>query len=381
MKTIGCANNEPGGNLNFITQKTHKTGRREFLRNSILSVGALSTVPVFDPFGGLFRESNPVVSIVRIVDDHVDLAVEKAIDLVGGINSITKGMHKIMLKPNLVADDPNSTTKPVVIKTLAKLMQSAGKEVMIGEGSAAAGGINADNDGVYFTRKPELLDKLQQQVFDKLGYTDMAKELNIPLINLHTGDMVEVDVPNAHIFKKLTIHKSLSEIDLLCSVPMMKTHALATVTLGMKNLIGLYPGSAYCSVRSCVHEMAENAGSQGVAFEILDMVKANKLGLTVIDGSMAMEGNGPSNGPLVKMDIIIAGTNSLATDMVGAAVMGFQPDEVPTFELAHKSGMKPFSLDEIEIRGEKIETVMRKFVRPNVVPFHDIKSWFGAKEV
>lgn len=357
------------------------SGRREFLWNSILSVGALSTVPVYDPFGELFNEAKPVVSIVKIESDSVETAVEKAIELLGGIKNITRNMHKIMLKPNLVADDPNSTTKPVVIKTLAKLMQSAGKEVLIGEGSAAAGGINADNEGVYFTRKPELLDKLQQQVFDRLGYSEMAKELNIPLINLHTGEMVEVEVPHAHLFKKLTIHKSLKEIDLLCSVPMMKTHALATVTLGMKNLIGLYPGSVYCSVRSCMHEMAENAGSPGVAFEILDMVKANKLGLTVIDGSMAMEGNGPSNGPLVKMDVIIAGTNSLATDMVGAAVMGFQPDEVPTFNLAHKSGMKPFRLEEIEIRGEKIENVMRKFDRPQVVPYHDIKSWFGAKEV
>lgn len=357
------------------------TGRREFLRTSILSVGALSAVPVYDPFGELFNDAKPVVSIVKIVNDRVDIAVEKAIELLGGIKNVTHNMNKIMLKPNLVADDPNSTTKPVVIKTLAKLMQAAGKDVLIGEGSAAAGGINADNEGVYFTRKPELLDKLQQQVFDRLGYSEMAKELNIPLINLHTGEMVEVEVPHAHLFKKLTIHKSLSEIDMLCSVPMMKTHALATVTLGMKNLIGLYPGSVYCSVRSCMHEMAENAGSPGVAFEILDMVKANKLGLTVIDGSMAMEGNGPSNGPLVKMDVIIAGTNSLATDMVGTAVMGFQPDEVPTFKLAHKSGMKPFLLDDIEIRGEKIESVMRKFVKPQVIPYHDIKSWFGAKEV
>lgn len=357
------------------------SGRREFLRNSILSVGALSAVPVYDRLGELFKDPKPVVSIVKIAGDRVDLAVEKAIELLGGIKNVTRNMHRIMLKPNLVADDPNCTTKPVVIKTLAKLMQAAGKEVVIGEGSAAAGGINADNDGVYYTRKSELLDKLQQQVFDRLGYTEMARELNIPLINLHNGDMVEVEVPGAHVFKKLTIHQSLSEIDLLCSVPMMKTHALATVTLGMKNLIGLYPGSVYCSVRSCMHEMAENAGSPGIAFEILDMVKANKLGLTVIDGSMAMEGNGPSNGPLVKMDVIIAGTNSLATDMVGAAVMGFQSDEVPAFKLAHKSGMTPFLLDDIEIRGEKIETVKRNFVKPQVVPYHDIKSWFGAKEV
>jgi uncharacterized protein (DUF362 family) len=359
----------------------HSSSRREFLRKSLLSMGTLSVLPVIDPFGDLFRDPKPVVSIVKIVDDRVDVAVETAIELLGGINKVTKGMHKIMLKPNLVFDDPNCTTKPAIIKSLARLMKEAGKEVMIGEGSAAAAGINADQNGTYFTRKPELLNKLQQQVFDKLGYTELAKELDIPLINLHTGEMVEVDVPDAHFFKKLTIHKSLKDIDMLCSVPMMKTHVLATVTLGMKNLIGLYPGSAYCSVRSCIHSMADDGGSPGVAYEILDMVKANKLGLTVIDGSMAMEGDGPSGAPLVKMNVIIAGTNSLATDMVGASVMGFAAHEVPTFDLAHNSGMKPFSVDEIEIRGEKIENVMRKFVRPKIVPFHDIRSWWGAKEV
>ena len=355
--------------------------RREFLKKGMISLGALAVKPVFDPYNQLFTAANPVVSIVKIQDDRIDYAVEKAIDLLGGIGEVTRKKYKIMLKPNLVADDPNCTTKPVVVRTLANLMKKAGKDVCIGEGSAAAAGINADQNGMYFTRKADLLDRMQQQVFDKLGYSDLARELDIPLINLHTGELVDVEINNAHYFKRLTIHKSLQDIDLLCSVPMMKTHALATVTLGMKNVIGLYPGTAYCSVRSCVHEQAEQGGSTGVAFEILDMMKANKLGLTVIDGSMAMEGQGPSWGQLVKMNLIIAGTNPLATDIVGAAIMGIDAGEVPAFSLAQKSGMEPASLDQIEIRGEKIENVRRIFVRANVVPFNSIKNWFGAKEI
>jgi uncharacterized protein (DUF362 family) len=355
--------------------------RREFLKKGMVTMGALAAVPLIDPFEELFRAPKQVVSIVKIKDDRIDYAVEQAVDLLGGISDVTRRYQKIMLKPNLVFDDAKSTTKPVVVKTLAQLMKDAGKEVCIGEGSAAAAGINTDTGGVYFTRNPELLDKMQQQVFDKLGYTALAGELGIPLINLHTGEMVEVEVPDAHYFKKLTIHHSLRDIDMLCSVPMMKTHALATVTLGLKNVIGLYPGSAYCSVRSCVHSEAEMAGSTGVAFEILDMVKANKLGLTVIDGSMAMEGEGPSNGKLVKMDLIIAGTNTLAADMVAAAIMGIEHREVPTFSVAHQSGMKPVSLDDIEIRGEKIPDVARTFARATIVPWHTIKDWFGAKEV
>jgi uncharacterized protein (DUF362 family) len=149
----------------------------------------------------------------------------------------------------------------------------------------------------------------------------------------------------------------------------------------MKNLIGLYPGSVYRTVRAGVHDHAADAGSPGVAFEILDMVRANKLGLVVVDGSTAMEGNGPSNGLLVPMNLIIAGTNPLATDMVAADVMGFVPDEVPTFVWAHKTGMEPQSLDEIEIRGENISSVRRKFARPQLTAWNDIRSFWGHEEM
>jgi uncharacterized protein (DUF362 family) len=363
------------------SDKFSSLDRREFLKKSMVTAGAIAAAPVFGSCSDLFSAPVPLVSIVKIKDDKVDNAVEKAIDLLGGIEQLTRRKHKIMLKPNLVFDDPNCTTKPVVIKTLAQLLKAAGKEVVIGEGSAAATGINADENGVYFTRKKDLLDKMQQLVFDKLGYSDLARELGIPLINLHTGELVDVEVPDAHFFKKLTIHRSLRDIDMLCSVPMMKTHVLATVSLGLKNVIGLYPGTAYCSVRSCVHDQADQGGSPGIAYEILDMVKANKMGLTVIDGSMGMEGDGPSGGPLVKMNLIIAGTSPLATDMVAAATMGYEPNEVPTLAVAHQAGMRPASLAEIDIRGEKISDVRRKFVRANIVPYRSIKEWFGAKEV
>jgi uncharacterized protein (DUF362 family) len=87
---------------------------------------------------------------------------------------------------------------------------------------------------------------------------------------------------------------------------------------------------------------------------------------------MAMEGEGPSNGKLVKMNLIIAGTNPLATDMVAAAVMGFELSEIPKFVVAHQSGMRPTSLDEIEIRGETVEAVKRNFVRASVILWHNI---------
>lgn len=321
------------------------------------------------------------MSIVKIKDDQIALAVEEAIELLGGINEVARDKQRIMLKPNLVSPDPRCTTKPEVVRALAMLMKNAGKEVCIGEGSAAAPGFNADEEGIYFTKDPGILDPMQQYVFDQLGYTELAESLEIPLINLHTGEMVEVEVTNAYIYNSIIVHKSLSEIDLLCSVPMMKTHVLARVTLGMKNLIGLYPGSAYGSVRSCIHNESLGKRSPCVSFEIVDMVKACTPGLTVIDGSSSMEGNGPTDGEVVKTDLIIAGTNPLATDMVAAKIMGFHKNEVATFAMAIRSGMQPASLDQVEIRGEQLETVQMAFKRPEMVPWGDINSWYGAKEI
>ena len=130
-----------------------------------------------------------------------------------------------------------------------------------------------------------------------------------------------------------------------------------------------------------MHDRAAEKDSPGIAFEIIDMMQANKLGLTVIDGSMAMEGNGPTDGQLIKMDVIIAGTNPLATDMIAANVMGFHPSEIPTFTWANKLGMQPSRINEIEIRGEKIENVKRSFIKPNVIPWTSINKDWGVKEI
>jgi uncharacterized protein (DUF362 family) len=286
-----------------------------------------------------------------------------------------------MLKPNLVSSDPRATTKPEVIKTLAQLMKKAGKEVLIGEGSAAAPGFNFKDGIIYRTKNEEILNEMQQFVFDGLGYSGLAKSLGIPLINLHSGEMSEVKIPNGFVFDKITLHRSLTDVDLLCSVPMMKTHGLAQVTLGMKNLVGVYPGTVYFYLIALIHDPAAKVEKSGTDVAIVDMVRANKLGLVVVDGSMAMEGQGPSRGSLVKMGLIIAGTNPLATDMVSANIMGFEPNEVPTFEWANKAGMKPTRIDEVEIRGEKMDTVKRKFVRPRISPWNDISGFFGAQEL
>jgi uncharacterized protein (DUF362 family) len=312
-----------------------------------------------------------------VKNGNIPRAVEEAIDLLGGVKSVTSGQNSILLKPNLVAPDKKFTTKPEVVKAVAQLFQKAGKEVMIGEGSAAAESFNSFGDEQFITKKRKILDGMQKYVFDTLGYTEMADSLNIPLINLHSGDIVEVPLKMGFAANSVKIHKKLTEVDLVCSIPMMKTHVLATVTLSMKNLIGLYPGTEYYAMRSWLHDRALEKGSEGVAFEVIDINNAVKTGLSVIDATTAMEGNGPTAGTLVEMGLIIAGTNPLATDMVGAALMGFEIIEIPAFTLAHKMQIEPKTLDEIDIRGLTIEQTRRRFVRPEIIQW----SNFGYKEL
>lgn len=327
------------------------------------------------------RAPKPVVSVVRIQNDKTAMAVEKALDLLGGLKRVTRGVDTVMLKPNLVSTQQEATTKVAVVRALAQAMQRAGKEVSIGEGSAAAPKFNVVGTAIYRTRKREILDPMQQYVFERLGYSDLAKSLRLPLVNLHSGDLVDVPVPGGFVFDKIILHRSLTETDLLCSVPMMKTHQLATVTLGMKNLIGAFPGTVYQSVRGHMHDLASKVEPTAASAVVVDMLRANKLGLVVIDGSMAMEGNGPSMGKTFKMDVIVAGTNPVAADMVAASLMGFEPAEIPTFLWANKAGLRPGSLDEIEVRGEPLDRVRRPFAKPKVYPWNAIRPYWGNQEI
>ena len=369
LRSDGWLNRQPH---RFVLRNMRSLNRRDF----ILSGAALATAPIFAK-----TDLKPVVAVVRITNDKITLAVEKAIDLLGGIREVMKGKNSVLLKPNLVSTQAEATTKPEVIRALAQLMKGAGKEVLIGEGSAAAPKFNVINMQIFRTSRADILNPMQQYVFEQLGYADLAKTLHVPLVNLHSGDLAEVSVPGGFVYNKLTIHKSLVDVDLLCSVPMMKTHQLATVTLGMKNLVGVFPGTVYQAIRGRMHDDAFKVEPTAASAVVVDMVRANKLGLVVVDGSMAMEGNGPSMGKLLKMDVIIAGTNPVATDMVAASAMGFQPAEVPTFAWANKAGLTPVSISDIEIRGDALDQVRRPFQKPQLFRWETIRPLWGAKEI
>jgi hypothetical protein len=118
-----------------LSNKAQQISRRDFIRTAVggtvaMLVGCQSRPwPTSTPLPGTTESASkrPVVSIVKIKEGNIEAAVEAAIDLLGGIENVLQGRERIMLKPNLVSNDPRATTDPQVIRSLAKLMKKASK--------------------------------------------------------------------------------------------------------------------------------------------------------------------------------------------------------------------------------------------------------------
>jgi uncharacterized protein (DUF362 family) len=135
----------------------------------------------------------------------------------------------------------------------------------------------------------------------------------------------------------------------IISVPKLKLHGGARVTLGLKNMMGVMTPKG---------SMHDGRLSKNIA----DLSSIVKPSLTVIDGIIAGEGHETSGNP-VKMDLVIAGMDPVAVDAVGASVMGVSPETVKHLRYAEEKGLGTLDLDQIEVVGESIEAVKKRFRR------------------
>ncbi|MBM4039400.1 MAG: DUF362 domain-containing protein [Planctomycetes bacterium] len=283
------------------------------------------------------------VAIVKGQDP--DKMVAEAIELLGGMKQFVKDGQKVVIKPNLVhqpalpgreqrASDgkvrPGFTTDVRIVKALARQMLAAAKcKVTIAEGTP--------NDA--------------SRMFDFLGYTAMAKELGIELVDVDRSERMAVKLPNGLGRKEYSLPAVTQTADVLVDVPVLKTHQLTGVTLGMKNLYGLLP-----EPRKDYHAKVDEV--------LCDLCLAHKPDLVIVDGLVAMEGQGPIEGTPVAMDLIVAGADIVAVEAVCTAIMGFDTRSVRHLRLASERGLGEASLDRITVRGVPIEEVRRPFRHP-----------------
>jgi uncharacterized protein (DUF362 family) len=274
----------------------------------------------------------PKVVIVKNVADPVETTV-KALELIEpDVLGVLSGEKPILIKPNyLNAKHPSTgvTTDSRVIEGVVKFLKTRKIEnLVVGEGSGFADTFEA---------------------FRVAGVDKVAERWNVKMVDLNKDEFVEVQPPNPLSLKKTKVAKTALDSTII-SVAKLKPHRIATVTLSLKNMMGalVSKGTMHRGV-----SLSEN---------IADLASVLTPRVAVIDGIIAGEGH-ENSGSTVEMNLVIVGTDPVAVDAVGAAVMGIEPSEVKYLGLAEKKGLGTCNLRNITVLGEPIATVQRKFSR------------------
>lgn len=265
------------------------------------------------------------VAIVKGTEPQ-DVTVE-ALEIVAAHEALPEG-KPILIKPNYInAKHPSTgiTTDGRVVEGVVKFLKSHGLEnLIIGEGSGFADTFEA---------------------FRVAGIDALAKKWNVKLVDLNKDEFIEVKPANPLALKKVKIAKTALESAII-SVPKLKPHRMARVTLSLKNMMGAV------APKGSIHNPLSE--------KIVDLASILKPSVAVVDGIIAGEGHETSGNP-VEMNLVIAGVDPVAVDAVGAAVMGIPPESVKHLRLAEERGLGTCNLKRIEVIGEPIERVRRKF--------------------
>jgi uncharacterized protein (DUF362 family) len=240
-----------------------------------------------------------------------------------------------MIKPNLVAPPPSAEsgacTNPLVCQAVADIVRELGAAPIIAESSARG----ADTEAAYRI----------------MGY-DALRGQGYDVVDLKQDTVVQVKVTNGRILTEIATFELATQVDAIISVPVMKTHDQGQVTLALKNLKGLVTDGDKRRIH--LEGMFEGA---------TDLVAHFKPVFTVVDAVIGQEGMGPLLGMPVEMDLILAGQDLVAVDAIAGRVMGFAPDEVPITKAAADRGLGTLDEAEIEVVGERVADVQRRFVR------------------
>ena len=310
-------------------------------RSFLVGAGALAAtglgVKVFRDFDEVSQRAE--VFIARADSYEDDLTSKIRVGLAElGLGPAWFAGKSVLLKPNLVEpsrEAPQVNTHPAVIRAVAEVFRSwRARDVFVAEGQGHCrdselvleqSGLGPVLDG----EKIEFVDLNHDEVFfvrNRLGFTKMAR---------------------------LAFPATLRRADLIVSLPKMKTHHWAGVTLAMKNLFGVMPGIYYGWPKNVLHHA-------GIPGSILDINAAVRPHLAIVDGIIGMEGDGPIMGTPRQSGVLVMGTNLPAVDATTARLMGINPWRVDY--LAAASGrLGPISERHILQRGESIAPLVQDF--------------------
>ncbi|HSB73626.1 MAG TPA: DUF362 domain-containing protein [Candidatus Methylomirabilis sp.] len=278
------------------------------------------------------------VSIVRVEGrdrECVSAAVRQAVSLAGGLADLIRPGMRVMVKPNLVAP-PASTeagacTSPLVCQAVADLVRELGARPVIAESSARG----ADTEAA----------------FRIMGY-EALRQQGYEVVDLKKDRTVRVKLAAGRVLEEVTTFESVTRMDAIISVPVLKTHDQGGATLSLKNLKGLVTDAEKRRIH--LEGMFEGA---------VDLASHFRPVFAVVDGLIGQEGMGPLMGLPVELGLVLAGRDLVAVDATTGRLMGFEADEVPITQAAAARGLGTADLMEIEVTGEALASVRRRFVR------------------
>ena len=217
---------------------------------------------------------------------------------------------RVVLKPNIFAPvPPPTTTDPRVVAALVRwaLERGAG-EVIVAEGRSIS------------TAKFRQAHNSTRACSELLGMTAAVEAAGGRMVFLEEDEFVTVDVPGGKVLKSARVPRTILEAEVLISVPVLKIHSLAMVTLGIKNLHG------------CISDEDKLFGHswRELPYKLVDFLRVRIPDVTIVDGLVGSEGDHAEEGRPVEMNLLIAGRDVVSVDAVTSAVIGFEPMEIET---------------------------------------------------
>lgn len=321
--------------------------RRTFLSRAAIAAGAIGAATLVGERIVRYREDRPWddaafappgtarVAVLRATS--YDVGLEDAVgDGLRAIGADVRGA-RVVLKPNLVEFDERTainTDPRLVAAAVVALRRLGATEVVVGEGP----GHRRDT----------------QFVITSSGLLEALEAVDARFVDLNTDAISRVPLRSSYTaLGELWLPRTIADADVVISMPKMKTHHWAGLTLSLKNCFGCVPGRVYGWPKNALHWA-------GIQQSILDVAAAVRPDYAIVDGIVGMEGNGPISGTPIAANVLIFGDDPVATDVIGARVMGFDPEKVDYLaEAARFLGQG--DVDRIRSEGEDIDDVTTDF--------------------
>ncbi len=314
--------------------------------------------------GDNYRKMGSVVSVIRCNsydENEVLKGVKRSIDLIGGIKNFVGQGERVLLKPNLLygkSPEKAVTTHPSIIKGMIQIVREAGGIPFIGDSPSVGGLI---------------------KTAEKAGIKKVADEMDCPIIEFNRP--VLSSAKDQMVFRQFEIDRAVLEADVVINLPKLKTHGQMFLTLGVKNLFGCIPGH-----KKALWHLKAGEDPKVFAEILIDLYKLIRPSLTILDGIVGMEGNGPNSGDPIPLGLILASPDPLSIDQIVCDLLGINRNALMTNRVAFERGI---GREEVEVFGERLEDVrigrfkFPSLTRPdwNLPPFvsKSLKNLFTSK--